>query len=816
MPKYVIIGGVAAGMAAAARLRRLDESSEIVVFERGEYVSYANCGLPYHVGDVISERSNLLLQTPESFKQRFNVDVRVRSEASAVDTAGCRVRIRNTVSGQEYEESYDRLLLAPGVSPVRPALPGAGHPAVRTLWTIPDSDAIRAMIDQGRVTTALVVGAGFIGLEMAENLHARGIRVTVVEMARQAMTPLDFEMAALIHRELRMKQIALHLEEAVASFTPATGGAVTAQLQSGSAITADLVILSIGVRPNTDFLAGSGIQLGPRGHIAVDERLMTSCETVYAAGDAIEITNLVSGTKGAIPLAGPASKQGRIAAGNMCGMSPATYDGTIGTAIAKVFDLAAGMTGLTEKYCRAEGISCSSVIIHPSDHAGYYPGATTLTLKLVFSPETRRVLGAQAIGCQGVDKRIDVLAAAIRGAMTVDDLAAFEQAYAPPYSSARDPVNMAGFAAQNMLDGLVALTTWDELPKNGPGHLLLDVRTPEEFAGGSIAGALNIPLDSLRQRIGEIPHSGRVTVFCRVGLRGYLACRILSAHGITCANLSGGYETYRLATGPQTAPLPPAGPLRVDAPVAPTGGHGATNIFRIDACGLQCPGPVMRLRQEMEQRAPGEVISITASDPGFYTDAPAWARATGNLLREISIDKGIVTALIEKGGAAPALAQASGNDKTIVVFSGDLDRVIAAFVIANGALAMGRKVTMFFTFWGLNALRKPQPVTGLGKNLIESAFGMMMPRGSRRLTLSRMNMGGIGGRLIRGIMRSKNVPSLEEMIGAAVRGGAVIIACQMSMELMGIRREELIDGIRVGGVASYLEASEQADNNLFI
>ena len=817
MQKYVIVGGVAAGMSAAARLRRLDETAEIVVFEKGGYVSYANCGLPYYIGDVIAERNNLLLQTPESFKQRFNIDVRIRSEVLSVDVIGKVVRVKELESGKEYEELYDGLLLAPGGSPVKPDIPGADHPAVRTLWTIPDTDAIKAVVDQGNVKTALIVGAGFIGLEMADNLHARGVRVIVVEAANQVMNLLDYEMAALVNRELRMKQIGLCLEDSVVSFEPGESGAVTATLKSGSTISADLVMLSIGVKPNTDFLAGSGIELGPRGHIVVDEQLGTSNEHIYAAGDAIEVTNTISGKKSAIPLAGPANKQGRIAAGTMSGTVSGRYKGTMGTAIARVFDLDIGMTGATEKFCRAEGIPCDSVIVHPNDHAGYYPGATMLTLKLVFSPETRRVLGAQAVGYAGVDKRIDVIATAIMGSMTVDDLAEFEHAYAPPYSSAKDPVNMAGFTAQNVLDGLLVTTTWDAVQSADLSeHLLLDVRTPEEFSGGSIAGAINIPLDNLRGRIAEIPAEKKVTVFCRVGLRGYIACRILMSKGIRCSNLSGGFETYRLATMPHmNRPSIPA--IHEGASQTMTKTNDAdTKIIQIDARGLQCPGPVMRLKTEMDRLAVGEALSIRASDPGFYTDAPSWARSTGNHLRDISIDKGIVTAVIEKGGSLPVTAPAAGNDKTIIVFSGDLDKTIASFIIANGALAMGRTVTMFFTFWGLNALRKPHAISGLGKNLIEWAFGKMMPRGSERLALSRMNMGGIGAILIRGIMKNKNVPALEEMMASAIRGGAKIVACQMSMDLMGIRREELIDGIQVGGVASYLEASEHADNNLFI
>ena len=551
MSKYIIVGGVAAGMSAAARLRRLDESAEIVVLEKGSHVSYANCGLPYYIGDVITDRDSLLLQTPESFKKRFEVEVRIRHEVLSVDTKRNLVRVKELETGREYDDAYDRLLLAPGGAPVKPPIPGTDHPAVRTLWTIPDTDTIRSMVDQGSVKTALLVGAGFIGLEMAENLQARGIRVIIVEMANQAMSLLDFEMAALVHRELRLKQIELHLDDAVTAFEPAGTGAVTAWLKSGASISADLVLLSIGVQPNTGFLAGSGIELGPRGHIVVDNQLRTSNEQVYAAGDAIEVLNPISGKKVAIPLAGPANKQGRIAAGNMCGKAPGSYHGTLGTAIAKVFDLDVGMTGATDKFCRAEGIPYNSVLIHPSDHAGYYPGAAMLALKLTFSPETRRVLGAQAIGPAGVDKRIDVLAMAIKGGMTVDDLAEFEHAYAPPYSSAKDPVNMAGFTAQNILDGLVAVTTWDAVLGADPSGLLLDVRTPGEFAAGSMAGAVNIPLDNLRERIEEIPTGKKVTVFCRVGLRGYIACRILVSKGIQCSNLSGGYETYQLATAPQ-------------------------------------------------------------------------------------------------------------------------------------------------------------------------------------------------------------------------------------------------------------------------
>ena len=504
----------------------------------------------------------------------------------------------------------------------------------------------------------------------------------------------------------------------------------------------------------------------------------------------------------------------------MNGKTLRTYNGTMGTGIAKVFDLTVGMTGATEKFCKAENIPYDSLIIHPNDYAGYYPGAMKMCLKLVFSTETRRVLGIQATGYGGVDKRIDVIATAIKGNMTVDDLAEIEHAYAPPYSSAKDPINMAGFVAQNILDGLVRSTTWEYVHNADKTRLfLLDVRTPAEYATGTIAGAINIPLESLRERIGEIPRNKTVILFCRVGLIAYNAARILAAHGITdYFNLSGGYETYHIATAIQGS-ADETESLQTNQEVVAIRTNvkaDTSKIVDVNACGLQCPGPIMRLKQEMDNLSAGEAISITASDAGFYSDAASWARSTGNIVRDISIAKGIVKAVIEKGGVAPATVATAGNDKTLVVFSGDLDKAIASFIIANGALAMDRKVTMFFTFWGLNILRKPETIKGLGKNMVETAFGWMMPRGSKKLSLSKMSMGGIGGMLIRGIMKNKNVPALEEMMAAAIKGGAHIVACQMSMDLMGIRREELIDGIEIGGVASYLEASEHADNNLFI
>lgn len=821
MAKYLIVGGVAAGMSAAARLRRLDEAAEIIVFERGEYVSYANCGLPYYIGDEIKERERLIVQTPEALRELMAIEVRTSNEVLAINPGAKSVKAKDLKTGREYDETYDKLLLAPGGSPVKPPIPGSDHPAIHTLWTIPDTDTIRAMVDEGKVKKALVVGAGFIGLEMAENLKYRDIDVTVVEMAKQAMNVVDFEIASMVHREVAMHGVDLQLEDGVSEFTPGANGGVVAKLSSGKTIEADLVLLSIGVKPNTAFLAGSGIELGKRGHILVDDSLKTNQENIFAAGDAIEVLHPLTQKQTAIPLAGPANKQGRIVADNMNGVKPRTYNGTMGTAIAKVFDLTIGMTGASEKLCLAHDIPFDSVIIHPNDFAGYYPGAMKMCLKVLFSPETRRVLGAQATGYSGVDKRIDVIATAIMANMTVDDLTEIEHAYAPPYSSAKDPVNMVGFAAQNILEGLLQTVKWTDIDSIDFSEVfLLDVRTPAECATGMMPGAVSIPLASLRQRLDEIPRDKKIILYCRVGLLSYPAVRVLTANGFNNVfNLSGGYETWHVATtkhkAAKTAPTQQK-EHKVIPMVQPVNA-APTKIVEVNACGLQCPGPVMRLKQEMDILQPGEALSITASDAGFYSDAPAWARSTGNVVRDISVQKGIVKAVIEKAGLSPeAVPATAGNDKTIIVFSGELDKVIASFIIANGALSMGRKVTLFFTFWGLNALRQPGKVKGLRKNIIEKAFGWMMPRGSAKLPLSNMNMGGMGGKMIRGIMKHHNVLALEEMMALAIKGGANLVACQMSMDLMGIRKEELIDGVQIGGVAAYLEASERSDNNLFI
>lgn len=558
--KTVIIGGVAGGASAAARLRRLDETAEIVLLERGEHISYANCGLPYYVGGGISSKEKLTLQTPRRFRERFAVDVRVGHEAIAVDTARKTVLVRDLAQGAEYEEHYDKLVLSPGAEPVRPPLPGADDPRVFTLRTIPDALRIREHILAGKPQAAVVVGGGFIGLEMAENLAQAGVCVTVVEFAHQVLAPLDYDMASLVHRYLRQKEVGLLLGRGVKAFRP-EAGSLGVELDDGGVLRADLALLAVGVRPDTALAKAAGLAVNARGAILVDEHMRTSDADVYAVGDAVEVRHLVSGAPAYIPLAGPANKQGRVAADHICGLQSA-YRGSQGSSILKLFDLTVASTGLNEAGAKAAGLEYDSVHLNAASHATYYPGAGSMDLKVVFEKQTGRILGAQLIGTQGVDKRCDVLAVAIGAGMTASDLAELELCYAPPYSSAKDPVNMAGFAIGNLLSGRVRQFHWHEVAALAADEnaLLLDVRTEWEYAKGHMPGAMNIPLDSLRARQGELPRGKALYVYCRTGLRSYIGCRMLTQHGRDCRNLSGGYQFYELVTGEGTYSAAPAHP----------------------------------------------------------------------------------------------------------------------------------------------------------------------------------------------------------------------------------------------------------------
>jgi NADPH-dependent 2,4-dienoyl-CoA reductase/sulfur reductase-like enzyme/rhodanese-related sulfurtransferase len=546
--KLLIVGGVAGGASAATRARRLSESADIVVFERGPDVSFANCGLPYHIGGEIRDRNKLLVTTPEKLHERFRLDVRTRSSVEAIDRQAKTVKIRELATGREYVEKYDKLILAPGAAPIRPNLPGLDLPGIHTLRNLQDMDRIKAVVDGG-VQEAVVIGAGFIGLEMVENLVHRGVPTSLVELQDQVLPPLDQEMTTPLLEVLRSKGVQVLLGDSAEKFTR-VGERVVVHLKSGKTLEASLVILGVGVRPENQLAKDAGLAIGDRGGIQVNEQLQTSDPDIYAVGDAIEVRDVVTGGPLQVPLAGPANRQGRLAADHIFG-NAVRYRGTQGTAIVGLFGKTAAMTGASEKALRRSGRPYRMIYVHPSHHAGYYPGAEGMTLKLLFDPDSGKILGAQGVGGEGVDKRIDVLAVALQAGMTVYDLEEMELAYAPQFGSAKDPVNMAGFVAANWLRGehpQIDYQAWASIPA-GEQPVLLDVRTADEFAAGHISGATNIPIDDLRSRLAEVPKGREIVAYCQVGQRGYLATRVLLQHGYRVRNLSGGYKTYLLWAG---------------------------------------------------------------------------------------------------------------------------------------------------------------------------------------------------------------------------------------------------------------------------
>ncbi|MGF7060167.1 DsrE/DsrF/DrsH-like family protein [Brassicibacter mesophilus] len=830
--KILIIGGVAGGASTAARLRRVDESSEIIMFEKGDYISFANCGLPYYIGETIEERDALLLQTPEAMKARFNIDVRVKNEVLKIDKDKKEVEVKDHGTGNIYTESYDYLVLSPGSNPLTPPIPGIDSPNIFTLWNIPDTDKIKDYVDNKKPKRAAVIGGGFIGIEMAENLHDRGLDVSIVEMADQVMAPIDFEMAQMVHQHLKSKGVHLHLKDGVKGFEY-KNGVTTVTLQSGETIDADIVLLSIGVRPQSKLAKDAGLEINQRGGIIVDDTMKTSDDSIYALGDAIEVTDFMNNLKTMIPLAGPANKQGRIVANILAGRKE-IYKGTQGTSIAKVFDLTVASTGHNEKILKRNNLEYGKdykvSIIHSKSHAGYYPGAIPMAIKLIFTSEGK-ILGAQIVGYDGVDKRIDVIATVIRFGGTVYDLKELELAYAPPFSSAKDPVNMAGFTAENILNGDMDVIHWHEMDKlDKDNTIIVDVREPIEREMGYIEGSVNIPVNQLRNRMSELDKNKLIVIYCAVGLRGYIAARILMQNGFTnVKNLSGGYTTYSCVFCQDDSDASKCGGVTCDPNTNFTDSGETEEVdeivkdgetIKLNACGLSCPGPITQVYERMKMLNDGDILEVTATDPGFMNDIKTWCVRTGNTLLKTEKREKSFAAFIKKGTQKKTLDNSAviaqgKDDKSMVVFSGDLDKAIASFIIANGAAAMGRKVTMFFTFWGLNILRKPEKVD-VKKGFMDKMFGMMMPRGSKKLGLSKMNMGGMGAKMIRKVMNDKNISSLEDLIQQAIKSGIRIVACTMSMDVMGITKEELIDGIEYGGVAAYLGAAEESDVNLFI
>lgn len=826
--KVIIVGGVAGGASTAARLRRLDENMEIIMIEKGEYISFANCGLPYYIGEKIQSRDSLIVTEISEMKEKFNIDIRNLSEVISIDKENKKVKMKKVLTDEVYEESYDVLVLSPGASPLKPNIKGINEAEnLFTLRNIPDTDKIKAFVDNNKIKKATVIGGGFIGLEMAENLHRRGIEVTLVEASSQVMAPVDIEMASIIHEHLVDKEVNLILNDGVSEFK---NEGRTIILGSGKEIETELIILSIGVRPETTIAKTANLELNERGAIVVNDYMRTSDENIYALGDAVEIVDFVNKNKTMIPLAWPANRQGRIVANNICGRKE-KYKGTLGSSVAQVFDYTVASTGNNEKTLERLGLEYKAMHIHPNSHAGYYPGAFPIAYKLLFNPTTGKIYGAQGVGFKGVEKRIDVIATAIKGNLSVLDLQDVEPCYAPPYNSAKDPVNMFGYLADSIMNGDVKTIDFKEIDKlDKKNSVILDVREEFELILGTMENSIHIPLGDLRKRINEVPKDKTIYTLCQVGQRGYVASRILAQKGYNVVNIDGGMKTY-LSVKKAEKTLEESKlknkVVEAEKEVAIMEVNKEMKITKsLNACGLQCPGPIKKVFEEVRSMKDGESLKITASDPGFKKDIVSWCEKTGNTVIKAEFNKdNNVEAIIQKGNVnlnnalmnnSEGRTIINNNDgATMVVFSGDLDKAIASFIIATGSAAMGKKVTMFFTFWGLSVIKKQEKVK-VNKNIIEKMFDMMLPSRANKLPLSRMNMAGMGPLMIKKIMKEKNVDSIDLLIKNAMDMGINLVACTMSMDLMGIKEEELLDGVEFGGVASYLGAAEDSGVNLFI
>lgn len=831
--KILIIGGVAGGASAAARLRRLDETSQIIMFERGPYISYANCGLPYHIGNVIKERASLLLQTPEAMSNKYNVDVRVESEVISINRENKTVDVKILKTDETYTESYDTLIISTGSSPLKPPIEGINSPGIFTLWTVPDTDEIKKFINEKKPKNAVVIGGGFIGLEVAENLASAGINVTVAEAMDQVMAPIDYEMAQLVQENMVSNNVDLILGDGVSKFKN-EDDKIIITLSSGRTLIADMVLLSIGVRPNGQLAKDSGLELNQRGGIVVDKYLKTSDPNIYAIGDVIEVEEYINKGKAMIALAGPANKQGRICANNIYGAQE-EYKGTQGTSIAKVFDLTVASTGANEKTLvrmgMTEGVDYYTATISQKSHAGYYPESSEMILKLIFSIDGKKIYGAQIVGEDGADKRIDTIATTIRLDGSIYDLKELELAYAPPYSSAKDPVNMLGFVAENIIENKVKFSKWNDLDPSKPGeYTLLDIRENMEHMVFDIPGTVNIPLGELRNRISELNKDDNIIILCSIGVRSYNAARALMENGFNNVIVypagTNFYKSvyYKYFNDNNTTLHEPTNAIGAPTNLNTNETDEIKASIQVDCSGLQCPGPIMKVYETIKNINDGDIIQVSATDSGFAKDVEAWSRRTGNTLLKVEKEGKNNIVYLQKGMSADNTKATVANQntpvpvndgKTIIVFSGDMDKVLASFVIANGAAAMGRPVTMFFTFWGLNVLRKTEP-QNVKKPFIDAMFGKMMPQGVSKLKLSKMNMGGMGTAMMRKVMKDKNIDSLEDLIKKAMANGVKMIACTMSMDVMGITKEELIDGIEYAGVGTYLGDAEESNVNLFI
>ena len=793
--KIVIIGGGACGASCAARLRRLDEHSEITILERTNEISIANCGLPYYCSGVIGEREKILVSNPQKFKNMFNIDVKLNSEVVEINRAEKYVLVKN---GEKFY--YDKLVLAQGANPIKPNLEGIDNKNIFTVRTLADADKIKDYIAEHDVKSAVVIGGGFIGVEMAENLAHLNIDTKLVELSDQILAPVDYEIACFAQNEMRANGVELILSDGVKSFSENE-----VELASGRKIGYDIVILSIGVRPEITLAQNAGLEAN-RG-IKVNDNLQTSDVDIYAGGDNIEVKSFVTGDDVLIPLAGPANRQGRIIADNIYGVN-SVYKKSQRTSVLKVFDYTVACCGYNEKLLKRQQIPYWKILTFGNSHAGYYPGSTSTLYKLLFNNEGK-ILGVQAVGQEGVEKRVDVISTIMRNNGGVQDLLDSELCYAPPYSSAKDPVNILGMCADNVLRGFVKPAFFEDLENS----YVIDVRIPDSFKIKSVEGAINIPVAQLRNRLDEVPKDKKVILVCDSGYTSYVASRILLQNGFNNVySLMAGMKLYKEMLKDKESKVIKINKLPVMA------SKSSDSIVKVDACGLSCPGPIMKLAENISGMQNGEVLEISSTDKGFYADVEAWCNSTNNTLLSLNtVDKKIV-ATIQKGQDKvlenKVIVDNNKKAQTIVVFSNDLDKALAAFIIANGAKASGYDVTLFFTFWGLNVLRKDN--VNVKKSFIDKMFGMMMPKGADKLTLSKMNMGGLGSFMMKEVMKSKNISTLKELIKQAQDQGVKFIACQMSMDVMGIQKEELIDGVEIAGVAKYISASGNSNSNLFI
>ena len=790
--RTVIIGGGACGASAAARIRRLDESAEIIVLEKTGEISIANCGLPYYTSGVINDREKMLVSSPEKFREWFNINVKLNTEVININPDE---KFVETADGEKI--NYDKLVLAQGAKPFVPPIEGIPEQKVFTVRTLFDADNIKSYIKEKGVRKAIVIGGGFIGVEMAENLNEMGLETTLIEQQNQILAPVDYEIAAFLHNEMRDRGIELVLSDGVKKFNDNK-----VILNSSREIEFDIIIMAIGVRPEITLAKNAGLETA-RG-IIVNENLQTSNPDIYAGGDGVEIKDFVTGENTLIPLAGPANRQGRIIADNICGIESA-YKNSQGASVLKVFDLTAASVGNNEKQLKSKNIPYWKTFVFSKDHAGYYPGAVEVLYKLLFSPDGK-ILGAQGVGPDGVEKRIDVISSIMRNGGKIQELLDSELCYAPPYSSAKDAVNILGMNADNILRGLLKPAYFEDLENS----YLIDVRQREIFEISTIEGAVNIPIAQLRNRINEVPRDKKVILFCNTGYTSYNASRILIQNGFNNVySLCGGISLYKELVKDKKGIL--TMPQRVATHAAVS---NSADVIKVDASGLQCPGPIMKVASKIAELNEGSIIEVTSTDRGFKSDIGAWCKTTGNSLLDLKTEKKVITAVIQKDGKPAVIEKSSGNGQTIVVFSNDLDKALAALIIANGAKAAGKDVTLFFTFWGLNILRKPQ--IRVKKGIIDKMFGLMMPEGAEKLTLSKMNMLGAGSLMMKWVMKQKNVSTLNELLTQAREAGIKFIACNMSMDVMGIKPEELIDGVEIGGVAKYIEESSYSNSNLFI